>query len=115
MKREKKELKGKVFKITKNYFELCSKEGKLGIVFINDISDFFVADINDYVKIGDNISVEILHDAPEHKAVKCSFKNLRPEHLKSPFEFRMEDVSDGATFSRLKNFVEDEVKRKWKR
>lgn len=47
-----------------------------GLVHISEISDKFVSNINDYVKIGDNIKVLILDVDDETCHLKLSIKSL---------------------------------------
>lgn len=47
-----------------------------GLIHISEISDKFVSNINDYVKIGDNIKVLILDVDDESCHLKLSIKSL---------------------------------------
>lgn len=47
-----------------------------GLIHISEISDSFVRNINDYVKIGETINVEILEVNDNNFHVKLSIKNI---------------------------------------
>lgn len=47
-----------------------------GLIHISEISDKFVSDINDYVKIGDKIKTEIISVDPTNNHLKLSIKNI---------------------------------------
>lgn len=59
------------------------EEGVTGLIHISEISDFYVANISDYIKVLDTIKVEILDYDPEKKQAKLSYKSIRPELLKT--------------------------------
>lgn len=47
-----------------------------GLVHISEFSDRFVRDINDFVKIGDEIKLKIIEVDEENKRLKLSYKQL---------------------------------------
>ncbi len=47
-----------------------------GLIHISEISDNFVRNIHDYVKIGETINVKILDENPKEHHVKLSIKNI---------------------------------------
>lgn len=47
-----------------------------GLIHISEISDSFVRDINDYVKVGDTINCKILEINEETFQMKMSIKNV---------------------------------------
>lgn len=51
-----------------------------GLIHISEISDGFVKDINNFVKIGENIYTEILDVDEEQCQLKLSIKNIRYRH-----------------------------------
>lgn len=57
------------------------EDGNKGLVHISEISDRFVKDINEIVKVGDNIKVEIIA-ALEDKQYKLSIKHTFLFHKK---------------------------------
>ncbi len=72
----------KVVKIVP-YGVFCELEkGFIGLIHISQISDFFVKNIEDYMKIGDVIKVEILEVKKDKKQFCLSYKSIRPELLK---------------------------------
>lgn len=48
-----------------------------GLIHISEISHGFVKDVNDFVKIGDIINVEILEVDEEQSQLKLSIKNIK--------------------------------------
>ena len=52
-------LKGKVTSITKFGAFVSLPEAKSGMIHISEISDGFVKDINDYLKVGQEVSVKV--------------------------------------------------------
>ncbi len=47
-----------------------------GLVHISEFSDRFVRDINDFVKIGDEIKLKIIEIDEENKRLKLSYKQI---------------------------------------
>lgn len=47
-----------------------------GLIHISEISNFFVKNINDYVKIGETIKAEVLDVNEKESHVKLSIKNI---------------------------------------
>mgnify|MGYP003541196042 CR=1 FL=1 len=55
-----------------------------GLIHISEISDGFVKDINDFVKIGDIIYVKILDIDDELGHLKLSIKNINYKKMRKP-------------------------------
>ena len=73
--------KGNIIKATVTGIEsygvfVSSDEYYTGLIHISEISNGYVKDINDYVKIGDIISVKILDIDDEEGHLKLSIKNI---------------------------------------
>ena len=47
-----------------------------GLIHISEFSDYFVRDISDYVKIGQEIKLKVIDVDEENKRVKLSYKQL---------------------------------------
>ena len=47
-----------------------------GLIHISEVSNEFVRDINDYVKVGDNIFAKIISIDEESKQMKLSIKDI---------------------------------------
>ncbi len=47
-----------------------------GLIHISEFSDHFVRDINDYVRIGDQIKLKIIEIDEENKRIKLSYKQI---------------------------------------
>ncbi|KYD10044.1 S1 domain-containing RNA-binding protein [Caldibacillus debilis] len=54
-------LQGKVTGITKFGAFIELPEGVTGLVHISEVADTYVKDIHDYLKIGDQVEVKVLH------------------------------------------------------
>lgn len=68
---------GKVTGIEDYGIFLSFEDGSSGLVHISEISDNFVKDINDYAKIGDDITVKVL-SVEDDNHYKLSIKALCP-------------------------------------
>lgn len=66
---------GKVTGIEEYGIFLSFDDGSSGLVHISEISDNFVKDINDYAKIGDDITVKVL-SVEDDNHYKLSIKAL---------------------------------------
>ena len=67
-------------------------DGNKGLVHISEISDGFVKDVNELVKVGDNIKVEIIEVVDNNQyrlSVKntCSFNKKYSEIRETPLGF----------------------------
>ena len=69
-------VKGKVQGITKYGIFVKLDDAYNGLIHISEISDGFVKNIEDYVKINDVINVKILEVDEEKKQIKLSIKNI---------------------------------------
>lgn len=81
------------------------------IIYINEISDYFIQNINSFFKVGEKIFVKIYKINHEEKMLYCSYKELMPNFLKEPFDYIIEETSKG--FLNLKEKTNKELK-KWK-
>ncbi len=81
-----------------------------GLIHISEISDSFVRDINDYVKVGDTINCKILEMNPETSQMKMSIKNI--DYQVNRRGKKVEEKGDG--FKSLKkalvNWIKDKIK-----
>ena len=53
-----------------------------GLIHISEISNKFVKDVNDYVKIGDTIKAKVLEVDEEKYQIKLSLKNVKSPSFK---------------------------------
>ena len=67
------------------------EDGNTGLVHISEISNSFVKDINDYVKVGDPVKVKVLEI--EDDKIALSMKQTEPPKLKEKIEVKYEDLS----------------------
>lgn len=100
----------KVTKIHKTYFEVLTSCGNRGIVYISDISDYYVKDISEIVEMN-TILYLIVKEKKEGRFV-LSFKKNRSEFLRTPFEFKIEN--NNTNFKNLYDFTRKEI-NKWKK
>lgn len=100
----------KIIKIGKTFFEVETSFGMKGIVFINEISDYFIKNINEIVQIG-NILYLTIKGENKGKLI-LSFKENRSEFLKTPFEFTIKKTKQN--FKNLYIFTNKEIE-KWKK
>lgn len=67
------------------------EDGSTGLVHISEVSNSFVKDINDYVKIGDSVKVKVLEI--EDDKISLSMKQTEPPKPKEKVEVKYEDLS----------------------
>ncbi len=66
------------------YGAFCELEnGCTGLIHISEISDFFVKNIDEYIKVGDTLDVEVIEYNQQKNQARLSYKNIRPELLKT--------------------------------
>ncbi|MDK2819705.1 MAG: S1 domain-containing protein [Mycoplasmataceae bacterium] len=107
---EKKFITGKIIRITKNFFEIETKEKKLGLIYVNDISDFYIRNLSSIFQLGEE--VEVLIKYLKDDIYFCDFKHGRADYLNFPFEYKIEKTENG--FKNLYNYNKKEV-AKWKK
>ena len=71
-------LSGKVTGITKFGVFVDLENGLTGMVHISEVSDTFVKEIADFVKLGDEVKVKIL-SIGEDKKISLSMKQANPD------------------------------------
>ena|SRR5699024_3857222 len=89
------------------FCDVLDHEGIKGLIHISEFSDFFVSDINEFVKVGDEVEVEVISYDETKKQVKLSFKAIRPELLKSNEKPKLQE--NGSGFDGLKSKIEKHV------
>lgn len=112
---EEKELEDKIVlcritKINKSYFEVVTSIGERGIVYINEVSDYYVKNLNEIIQLN-NVLYLVVKEYKDNKLF-LSFKKNRSDFLKTPFEFTIKNTEKN--FENLFNFTNEEIK-KWKR
>ena len=83
-----------------------------GLIHISEISKGFVRDINDFVKEGDHIYVEIL-DVDEEAHLKLSIKNINYRLNRRPKRHKIIETPNGfnTLLKNLPKWVESELKK----
>lgn len=66
-----------------------------GLIHISEVSDKYVKDINDYVKVGDIISVKILNVDEELGQLKLSIKNINYKNVRDCKKKKIKETSLG--------------------
>ncbi|PLS03486.1 S1 domain-containing RNA-binding protein [Neobacillus cucumis] len=79
-------LQGKVTGITKFGAFVALPDGSTGLVHISEVADNYVKDINDHLKVGDQVEVKVLNVENDGK-IGLSIKKAkdRPEPEKKPY------------------------------
>lgn len=81
-----------------------------GLIHISEISDYFVKDINDYVKLGDTIKAKIIGIDEENYHLQLSIKNVnykKPMYQSEPIE----EVGSGfqILYDNLPKFIKEKL------
>ncbi|MBN3534828.1 S1 RNA-binding domain-containing protein [Mycoplasma procyoni] len=103
---------GRVKNIFKNYFWVDIDDDYQGVVFINEVSDYFVKDLHDFFKLGDYVKLKIINVNHYNKKMSLSFKALNPKLLKNPFNYKICETDSG--FENLFKHALKEVEE-WKK
>jgi len=115
-------LQGKVTGITKFGAFVGLPDGSTGLVHISEVADNYVKDINDHLKVGDQVEVKVLNVEKDGK-IGLSIKKAkdRPEsekkqysHSQRPRQNRSNDRNNnkGETFeSKMAKFLKDSEDR----
>ena len=110
--------KGKVIKGTvtgvENYGIFISvDEEYTGLIHISEISHNFVKNVNDFVKIGDIINVEILDVDDKNNHIKLSIKNIKYKNVNKIRKKRIYETPNGfnTLSEKLPNWIEENLKK----
>ena len=109
-------LQGKVTGITNFGAFVELSEGKTGLVHISEVSDSYVKDINDHLKVGDEEEVKILQVEADGKiglSIKKAKEQPVKQYPKKPRpQVRKEPVPVKETFEQKMNkFLKDSEER----
>lgn len=107
---KKKYIKGKVTKINKNFFEVITSDNKMGMVYINDVSDYYISNLSAFFEIGEEL--ELLVKYFKDEIYFCDFKSGRPDFLNFPFKYEINETKSG--FNNLSEYNKKEV-LKWRK
>lgn len=80
-----------------------------GLIHISEISENFVRNIHDYVKIGETIKARVLDETPKEHHVKLSIKNL-DYRIMSKKNQKIKETSTG--FKTLENSLNKWIEEK---
>lgn len=81
-----------------------------GLIHISEISDSFVRNINDYVKIGETIKAKVLENDDEFFHVKLTIKNFDYRLIRKK-RTKIQETASG--FSTLHSFLNDWIDEKY--
>lgn len=84
---------GKIIKIQKNYLTVLIKKNLVTRIYISDISDYFVKNLNTLFEINQKYEFLIL-DINNDK-IKLSWKLINPLFMKNPFSYKIEEIGEG--------------------
>ncbi len=107
---EKIFVKGKVTKITKNFVEVITKQNKIGILYIQDVSDYYIRSLQSIFSIGEEL--ELLVKSIKDEIYFCDFKQGRADYLNFPFKYEINETP--SAFENLLKYNNKEV-IKWKK
>lgn len=82
-----------------------------GLIHISEVSYGFVKNVNDYLKIGDNIYAEVININDDDNQLKLSIKDIDYKNTGTRLK-RMAETKSG--FEPLKNNLENWVNKKIK-
>ena len=106
-------VKGTITGIEKYGAFVSLDEYYTGLIHISEISHGFVRDINDFLKIGDTIYVEVLDIDDEQFQVKLSIKNI--SYKKKPYVQKKKIKETSLGFKtlqyRLPYWIEENLKK----
>lgn len=97
-------VEGEVSKILK-FGVFINLDGGVGLVHISEISDEYVENISDFLKIGQKVKVKIL--SIEDDKISLSIKATKPKTSK-PIEFNTRSIDSDMSFEdKLSKFMKD--------
>lgn len=100
-------LEGKVTGITSFGAFVQLKDGPTGLVHISEISDTYVRDINDFLKINDDVKVKVI--SVKEGKIGLSIKQANPEYSVSVAGFHKDGGRGARRGSRGRSSFEDKI------
>ncbi|AXE60498.1 hypothetical protein DA803_00075 [[Mycoplasma] phocae] len=82
-------IKAKVTKVWKNTINLVTKDNVKCFLSINEVSDYYISNLNLIFRTGQIREVQIIDVMPSKEYV-VSFKRIHPKMLRNPFSFKLE-------------------------
>jgi len=87
--------------------------GITGLVHISEISNYFVKDISNFIKIGDHVMLKVIDIDHDHKQLRLSYKALSQNVRKHPKRSKFEGLPNRVLgFSSIANKLPEWVKEK---
>ena len=88
-------------------------EGVTGLIHISEVSNGFVKNIANYVKIGDYCMLKVIEIDKEHKQLRLSFKALEQNTRKHQKRIKFEGMPENVKgFGSLRDKMEEWIKEK---
>lgn len=106
-------LKGKVTSIKPYGAFVALDETHTGLVHISQVSHTYVKDINDYIKLGDEVDVKVLSVDEETGKISLSIKETLPAPQEQPKAPRQQKPKTHSTEKKIEpgfNTLEDKLK-----
>ncbi|AZG68653.1 hypothetical protein [Mycoplasma struthionis] len=95
-------IRAKILKINKTWVVFGSKDNVIFNLNITEVSDYFIADLNEMFKVGE-IKELIITEKITDNEYNVSYKRIHPKYLKNPFNFKMDKKT--AKFDSLLDFT----------
>jgi S1 RNA binding domain protein len=110
------EIEGKITGITNYGAFVDLGEGDVGLVHISQVSDQYVTDINQFLKVGDLVKVKVLGMVKEGK-YDLSMKQVGREFKEKPRRRAEESPPTGSFEHKITQFLKESEERllDWKR
>jgi len=96
-------IRGTVTSITSYGAFVSCDEYYTGLIHISEISNRYVKDVNNFFKIGDVISVEVLDVDEELGHLRLSIKNINKNHSYKKRRIKIVETKSG--FNTLKHYL----------
>lgn len=98
---------GTVEEVKKTHIILTFKNGFKGMCHVSEVSDYFVQNISSMFKVGERHQFKVINIDQENNRVKLSWKDIHPRFLRNPFDYDVEETTNG--FKNLLEFTMKEV------
>ena len=95
-------VRGKVVQISRTHLIANLESGEAALLYIVEISDYYVSSISSMFEKGRWYDFVILSVSKDNQ-IAISWKQIVPRYLKNPFEFKLEETKNG--FKNLKERI----------
>lgn len=101
-----KVVQGKIVWIGKTVIKIELENNTIGNLYVSEISDYYVWDIEKYFALGEILDFIILKSSDDK--ILLGWKQINPRFQKNPFTFTIEETENG--FTNLKSYINKEIK-----